>query len=464
MTPASNIIRSTTSVACLPWPRHVLDAESWAAMTASLADENLTLLAEWADAGHVHALLLDEVTRTVLPVSTPVTAGRYGSLAAARPGAAWFERMIADLWGHAAGAPAPWLDHGRWPAATPMRPTTGPGRRPEEPARHGTLMQLPLGPVWGRIEEAAELRLTLRGGTVAAAEARLGFTHKGTLALIQDKPPRTAARFAARLSGDSTVAHATAFATAAEAALGVTPPPRAASLRRIMGAVERIAGHLDTLTEVARLAGDDALAADCGLRREHLARAAGAVFGHRLMMDCVIPGGVAAEVGAAALDDLARTLEDLAGALPALRRRHEGSALAVRLRDLGRVAGSLATRFGASGVVAVPADALDRQRLRVELIETNIRLVNEVTDTLADGPLTATLPRDSGEGIGHAMSHRGEIWHWLRLEHGQITACFPRDPGWALWPLAERVLLGADAEDVDLIRASLALPASGMDL
>jgi hypothetical protein len=33
-----------------------------------------------------------------------------------------------------------------------------------------------------------------------------------------------------------------------------------------------------------------------------------------------------------------------------------------------------------------------------------------------------------------------------------------------LWPLAERVLENADPGDTDLIRASFALPASGMDL
>jgi hypothetical protein len=52
----------------------------------------------------------------------------------------------------------------------------------------------------------------------------------------------------------------------------------------------------------------------------------------------------------------------------------------------------------------------------------------------------------------------------LRLDHGQIAAAFPRDPGWALWPLAERVLENAAADDAGIIRASFALPASGMDL
>ncbi len=97
-------------------------------------------------------------------------------------------------------------------------------------------------------------------------------------------------------------------------------------------------------------------------------------------------------------------------------------------------------------------------------IEESLRLIGSALEILPPGPLAVALPQVSGEGIGCAELLRGDIWHWLRLDHGQIATAFPRDPGWALWPLAERLLEGAAAEDVDLIRASLALPASGMDL
>jgi Ni,Fe-hydrogenase III large subunit len=97
-------------------------------------------------------------------------------------------------------------------------------------------------------------------------------------------------------------------------------------------------------------------------------------------------------------------------------------------------------------------------------IEESLRLIGAALDALPDGPVTVALPQVSGEGIGCAESIRGDVWHWLRLDHGQIAAAFPRDPGWALWPLAERVLENASADDAGLIRASFALPASGMDL
>jgi Ni,Fe-hydrogenase III large subunit len=114
--------------------------------------------------------------------------------------------------------------------------------------------------------------------------------------------------------------------------------------------------------------------------------------------------------------------------------------------------------------VRTDGDAAARQHLRIFDIEESLRLIGAALDVLPDGPVSVALPQVSGEGIGCAESIRGDVWHWLRLDHGQIAATFVRDPGWGLWPLAERVLENADPGDTDLIRASFALPASGMDL
>ncbi len=512
----ARLLQSATQVPCRPWPRHLLSPAAWSEMAAALAESTLVLLALWADTVQVHALLMDDADLTVLPVSTPVEAGVYPALSPARPAAALFERMILDLWGHVAqgsgaqgsgaqgsgaqgsgaqgsGDQRPWLDHGAWPHAKPMAVRPDPPRRPYEPPELPTCddprMLLPLGPVWGQLEEANRIRLILRGNTVVSAEGALGFTHKGTLALMRGKTPRNAARFASRLSGDATVAHSIAFAAAAEAALSVTPPPRAVALRAAMLEIERVAGHLDNLAEVGRLADSPQLWSECGYLRERLSRAASSAFGHRLMMDLVVPGGVALDIAEGGQQVVLRALGEIASALSALRRLHDGTALAVRLNGIGRTNLALAALTGVGGVAGracgrpfdsrtlaegragtplsaarAGGDARARQHLRITEIGDSLRRIGAAFESLPPGPLTVALPQDSGEGIGWAESVRGDIWHWLRLDHGQIAACFPRDPGWALWPLAEQALAGASAWDVDLIRHSLALPASGMDL
>jgi Ni,Fe-hydrogenase III large subunit len=463
-----------------------------------LAASPFILIGLWADTAQVHALLLDEAALSVIPVSTPIADGQYPGLSPNRPHARTFERMIADLWGHTASGAAehrPLFDHGAWPVSKPMAPRPEAARRPYEDGEtpqvdSDPIMHLPAGPIWGRIEEAAGLRLTVRGNTIASAEGQLGYTHKGTLALIRGKSPRTAARFAARLSGDSTVAHSIAFATAAENALAVTAPPRAAILRGAILEIERIAGHLDNLAEVGRLAGAPSMHARCGALREYLLRSADSAFGHRLMMDCVVPGGIALDIAEGGPQVILRALGKIASDLPMLRADHDSAILSARLNGVGRVSPVLAIRFGAGGVVGRAAgrrfdarmmtsgyvspnrrpaarsrtDAIGRQHQRLDEIGESLKLVSTALESLPSGPLTVALPQESGEGIGCAESSRGDIWHWLRLDHGQIAACFPRDPGWGLWPLAEQVLENAAAEDADLIRTSFALPASGMDL
>jgi Ni,Fe-hydrogenase III large subunit len=483
------LIRAAGAEPCRPWPRHVLARPDWSAMAAALADDTTALLGLWADTLQVHALLRDG--DDVVAASVAVEAGLYPALSSARPAAARFERMIRDLWGHNAEGGSDdrrWLDHGRWPLAHPLSPRPGLPGGAVEPPEFASLdepgvMQIPLGPVHGAIEEPAHLRLTARGEKVLRAEARLGYAHKGTLALMRGKSPRTAARFVARLAAEATVAHAVAFAHATEAALGVEAPPRAAALRAVMAEHERMAGHLDDIGRMADAAGLAPLHTAAGRQREQLLRAAERAFGHRLMMDTVVPGGVAADIapdGAAALHD---AVDALAAALPSLQRRMD--PLLARLDGLGVIAGtdpggvvgraagpgfdarSLDPVYGALGL-ALPlehaGDAAARCRVRLAEIADSLRMLRALLDALPAGPTSIALPAESGEGIGCAESLRGALWHWLRLDHGQIAAVFPCDSGWALWPLAEAAIAGGPVEDVEMIRLSCSLPASGLDL
>lgn len=486
---AFDLIRAAAAEPCRPWPRHILARPDWEAVAAAVAHGPATLLGLWADTLQVHALLRDG--HDVLCASIAVESGGYPALSPARPAAAWFERMIRDLWGHTAEGGRdgrPWFDHGRWPLAHPLSPRPGlPGGAVEPPdfltLDGPDLLRLPLGPIHGAIGEPAHLRVTARGEAVLRAEARLGYAHKGTLALMRGKSPRTAARFVARLAAEATVAHALAFARATEAALGVAAPPRALALRAVMSELERIAGHLDDLGRMADAAGLAPLHATAGRERELLLRASERAFGHRLAMDAVVPGGIAADIAPDGARTIGRTLDALAQALPELRRRMD--PLLARLdrvgviarTDAGGVVGRAAGRgFDARMLDPVyrtlrltppaehAADAAARCRVRLAEIAGSLGMLHELLDELPEGQISVALPAESGEGIGCAESLRGAVWHWLRLDHGQIAAAFPCDPGWTLWPLAETAIAGGPVEDVEMIRLSCGLPVAGLDL
>ena len=500
--PASTIIRAGSAQDCRPWPRMRLRQDAWTVMAAALAREpGLSLIALWADATEIHALFSDEAAGAVLCASVPVEGGHYPALSPTRPGAAWYERMILDLWGHIAQGGTDgraWLDHGRWPNTAPMATRPGPaGPAPEPPAFLPTdgedLHQIPVGPIHAGIIEPGHFRFTAQGETVARLEIRLGYTHKGTLGLMRGKSPRVAARFAARLSGDSTVAHSLAFAHATEAALQVEIPLRGVMLRAVMAELERIANHLGDIGAICNDASFAFAQARFGFLREGVLRAASAAFGHRLMMDCVIPGGIAADLAPGGTEAIARALAAMAAELPSLTRIYEDYAsLMDRMATTGIVAPDLVARFAAGGYVGraagrqvdarrfpayQPYDAFPptipvltagdvdaRVRIRLAELSDSARLVQDLLGALTDGPISMTLPVGSGEGIGVAESFRGDAWHFVRLEGGLIVANFMRDPSWAQWPLLEAAIEANIVADFPLVNKSFNGSYSGVDL
>ena len=109
-------------------------------------------------------------------------------------------------------------------------------------------------------------------------------------------------------------------------------------------------------------------------------------------------------------------------------------------------------------------DADARTRLRLTELGGSIRMIRALLDGLPQGTVTIPLPADSGEGVGFTESARGDVWHWLRLDHGQIAGVFMRDPGWSHWPLFEAVAEGSQPSDLPLVQASFDLASSGVDL
>jgi Ni,Fe-hydrogenase III large subunit len=505
---AAQLIRAAPVAETRPWARRVFTPPSWHLMAEALAaTPDIALLAMWADTAQIHALLLDPAVPEVLPVSVPVENGVYPALSPARPAAAWYERMIHDLWGHAANGGRdlrPWLDHGRWDLRHPLAVRPGEGARlpqppeflpaegPAEgpaggPAEGMDLHVVPVGPIHAGIIEAGHFRFTCAGETIVRLELRHGWKHRGIT-------PRAAARFAARRSGEATGAAASRCARAAAAATATPAPPRAQALRAVMAELERIANHCNDVGAICHDVAFPFLQARLSWHREKILRAVSTAFGHRLMMDCVVPGGVAADIAPDALPPLLETLGALLEELPELTRVYDDYAsLADRLTGTGRLPPALAAAFAPGGVVGraagqtldgrllphvLPDDTMPRPRpitlgegdvdarTRLRLLELPpaIALVRSLLGSLPDGPLAVVLPQVAGEGYGAAESFRGDCWAWLRLDAGVIAAGFLADPSWRQWPLLEAAVIGNIIADFPVINKSFNCSYAGIDL
>ena len=65
-----------------------------------------------------------------------------------------------------------------------------------------------------------------------------------------------------------------------------------------MAELERLANHFGDIGAICNDASFALMHAQCGVLRERVLRAADACFGHRLMMDRIVPGGVARDLAA----------------------------------------------------------------------------------------------------------------------------------------------------------------------
>ena len=204
--------------------------------------------------------------------------------------------------------------------------------------------EIPVGPVHAGIIEPGHFRFQVVGEKVLRLEERLGYAHKGIEKRFEALSLDDGHRLAGRVSGDSTVAYAWAYAQALEAIAGVAAPPRAAWLRALALERERIANHLGDLGYLGNDGGFAfGLAQFSRLQGGRAAHSIATAFGHRLLMDYVVPGGVARDLDA--------------GTRGAAARRMRGA----RARDPHRCATSttstpgLQDRFRSCGVVSAGA-------------------------------------------------------------------------------------------------------------
>jgi hypothetical protein len=235
VTRVAGLMRDAAGVALhRPWCRAVVTAEAWNMAADQLARGDFGLLGLWGDMDAVHMALMDDLTGEIGVISLECPDGTFPSVGMRHPPAIRLERAVRDLFGYEAlGLPdaRPWLDHGRWDLARPLAASPTATRASTHydflPVEGDSVHQIPVGPVHAGIIEPGHFRFTANGETVVRLEERLGYVHKGIESLMNGSALDRAARLAGRVSGDSTVAYALAFAQATEATLGVEAPPRA---------------------------------------------------------------------------------------------------------------------------------------------------------------------------------------------------------------------------------------------
>lgn len=488
----------------------------WCAAANAVRDAGGRLVALWAGAPAEGAaicaayVVADGLVWLELPLSGEQNG--YPDLVPCFPVAARMQRAAFELSGfRAEGAKdqRPWLNHGAWPVDYfPLRcdseaAQTFPGAvfldYPFVRVEGDGVHEIAVGPVHAGVIEPGHFRFSVVGEKVLRLEQRLGYTHKGIERRMTQLPPLQAYRLAGRISGDTTVAYAWAYSMALETATACTISARAASLRALLLERERVANHLGDL---GALGNDAAFAfglAQFSRLREDWLRLSKKAFGHRLMMDCVVPGGVACDLDQALINRLSLQCNDIEREVQTLHAIYEAhSGLQDRFMTTGRVNPALAAQLGLTGMAgrasaqawdlrcdhpALPYDRLQvnmatqrngdvaaRVAVRFDEVFESLRLIRQILLELPAGDVRqeVCLPAHPSRGAGWVEGWRGEVLVVLELEGAasqhRIRRCHLHDPSWQNWPVLEHAIMGNIVPDFPLINKSFNLSYSGQDL
>jgi Ni,Fe-hydrogenase III large subunit/Ni,Fe-hydrogenase III component G len=499
----------------IPSATATVDEEQWNAAADAYAGGEGRLVALWGsdrrDIGQGFVILAAYAARDRLVcLQLPLAPERpdYPDLAARFPAAGRMQRATFDLLGvrarHAEDA-RPWLRHAAWPADYfPLRRDSDGGRTFAGEQEHYDFVsvagdgvhEIPVGPIHAGIIEPGHFRFSIVGEKVLRLEERLGYVHKGIEKRFEGMPVAEGHRLAGRVSGDSTVAYAWAYAMAAESVAGCSIPPRASWMRALLLERERVGNHLGDL---GALGNDAALSfglAQFSRLREQWLRLNREVFGHRLMMDCIVPGGVAAEPDGDGLERVVRQCREVAVEVRRLRSIYdEHAGLQDRFQRTGIVSTDLALRLGLTGLAArasglaydlrvdLPStpyrdtgvniatdargDVAARVAVRFDEVIEALRLIQAIAERLPVGESRSAVPSvGSNEfGLGWIEGWRGDVMVALETDAaGRIRRCHCHDPSWQNWPVLEHAVIGNIVPDFPLINKSFNLSYSGQDL
>lgn len=508
-------------------PLHVrhahLELRQWRAMCARVAADGGRLVALWgadhaeASGGYaVHAALATRNDLAVITLALTTANAEYPDISDLFPAAIRMQRAMFDLLGLRATGAADqrkWLRHASWPDnAFPLRKEKatqafvfkekniksldGLDAYPFIQVSGDGVHEIPVGPVHAGTIEPGHFRFSVVGERVLRLEQRLGYKHKGIEKRFEQLSLSEGAKLAARVSGDSTVAFAWAYAMAVESVADLTPSPRALWLRALLLERERIANHLGDLGFLGNDAGFAFGLSQFLILKEDILRLNLALFGHRYLMDVIVPGGIARDFpddGVTRVRDECARLEEAVQRMQHIYDEHAG--LQDRFVDCGRVTPELAARLGligqagrASGQACdvrvthacTPYRELDvkishhsagdvaaRVAVRFAEMYESIRLLRLIVDRLPLGEISVAVPMpDSGKtGIGWVEGWRGDVFVALETgSEGRIARLHPRDPSWHNWPLLEHAILGNIVPDFPLINKSFNLSYAGQDL
>jgi Ni,Fe-hydrogenase III large subunit len=231
----------------------------------------------------------------------------------------------------------------------------------------GEIHEVAVGPVHAGVIEPGHFRFQCAGEEVLHLEIALGYQHRGAEEALPGGPHRATMAQMETVAGDTTIAHATAYASVMEALAGIEAPLRAQWLRAVALELERLANHAGDLGALANDVAFLPTSAACGKIRGDFLNLTALICGNRFGRGLVRPGGCRQDVDSRLIEMLRERLR------PAMAEVEEASAW---MWD----ASSVRARFEATGTV------LREKAMELGLVGPAARACGIVRDVRFDHP------------------------------------------------------------------------------
>ena len=415
----------------------------------------------------------------------------YHELTSDLPGLHCFERELHEQLGvRIAGHP--WLKPIRFQGKDQAAMASYPFYRVDGKEVH----EVAVGPIHAGVIEPGSFRFMCFGEHVLHLEVHQGYQHRGFEAHVLSKDPRTLAPWAETIAGDTSAAHAWAYAAAIEQLAGVDVDPEVELARAVALELERIAMHLSGLAGMASDIGFLPGAATYGRLRTTAINTSLRLCGSRFSRGAVRPGGSGMALDGellalaqsnvellrhdtALIDDAflsARTVRHRLGGvgvvttetaeqlgLVGMAARSAGVAIDARVPDHG-----LYARFPLPIRTEPSGDCWARARLRIAEIEASLAWLRTVlaeprTWKPSRGVLPALPP--SQLAIAVVEGWRGEVVHCLETgSDGALLHYKAQDPSLRNWMGVALAVRGNEISDFPICNKSFDLSYCGNDL
>lgn len=482
------------------------EADFFAAVKAEAADQGrVTALFAAPASGKEFDLfaLISHDWRGTLALLRTRVVDRYPSLTPELPEVHLFEREIAEQYG-LIPVGHPWFKPVRFHRSYSGRDAWN--RQSQQPLIPGEMEyyqvtgeeihEVAVGPVHAGVIEPGHFRFQCHGEKVLHLEISLGYQHRGLEPLLLGPPGLVSLQRLEVAAGDSSIAHATAYARICESFSGTKVPAGAEAIRALALELERLANHVGDIGGLATDIGYLPTASYCGRLRGDYLNLMAEICGSRFGRSLVRPGGVAFAVDTPLANKMLARLQalerDTRGALELF---FDCPSVLARLEGTGSVTVEAAENLGLVGVAAracgmtvdarlhhpwgayagvfddavfeETGDVYARARVRQREISHSLRWVKQALASLPDTELSqqpATIAPDS-LAVALVEGWRGEVVHVaLTNSAGAFSRYKIVDPSFRNWSGLAMALRGEQISDFPLCNKSFNLSYCGFDL